>query len=63
MQRIGSEWYQNLPIITKVYSTICFLTVLAVYLDIISFLDIYLNFDLIWNKLEVIIFIYSFFNY
>mmetsp|Transcript_16597 Transcript_16597/g.18461 ORF Transcript_16597/g.18461 Transcript_16597/m.18461 type:complete len:240 (-) Transcript_16597:43-762(-) len=43
------DWYRNLPIITKAYMTACLLTTLAVYLDLIQWIDIYLNFRLIWE--------------
>lgn len=53
MQDAVIEWYKSLPIITKVYASLCCLTTLAVYLDLISFLDVYLNFDLVWKRMEV----------
>eukprot|EP01130_Rhizamoeba_saxonica_P007919 TRINITY_DN3201_c0_g1_i3.p1 TRINITY_DN3201_c0_g1~~TRINITY_DN3201_c0_g1_i3.p1 ORF type:complete len:213 (+),score=18.90 TRINITY_DN3201_c0_g1_i3:15-653(+) len=47
------QWLKNLPIITKTYMLACILTTLAVEMDLISFLKLYLNFDLIYNKGEV----------
>eukprot|EP01122_Echinamoeba_exundans_P011705 TRINITY_DN4749_c0_g1_i1.p1 TRINITY_DN4749_c0_g1~~TRINITY_DN4749_c0_g1_i1.p1 ORF type:complete len:250 (+),score=25.53 TRINITY_DN4749_c0_g1_i1:76-825(+) len=47
------RWYRNLPIITKAYMTACCLTTLAVHLDLINALDIFLNFNLVTQKLQV----------
>jgi len=46
------DWYKNLPIITKTYMTACVATTIAVYLDIVTPLDIYLNFNLIFKKFQ-----------
>lgn len=47
------SWYKQLPIITRSYMTACCLTTLAVHLDIIGLMDIYLNFQLVSQRLEV----------
>eukprot|EP01126_Amoeba_proteus_P057819 TRINITY_DN7395_c0_g2_i2.p1 TRINITY_DN7395_c0_g2~~TRINITY_DN7395_c0_g2_i2.p1 ORF type:complete len:245 (-),score=30.50 TRINITY_DN7395_c0_g2_i2:50-739(-) len=47
------ELYSNLPIITKSYVTACVLTTLAFHLDLVSLLMLYLNFRLVYERLEV----------
>lgn len=47
------DWYKGLPIITRSYMTACFLTTLAVYLDFVNPLGLYLNFTLVFKNLEV----------
>jgi Derlin-2/3 len=46
-------WFKNLPIITKSYMTACCVTTFAIHLDIIKIMDIYLNFQLVYEKFEV----------
>eukprot|EP01127_Copromyxa_protea_P023253 TRINITY_DN8661_c0_g1_i1.p1 TRINITY_DN8661_c0_g1~~TRINITY_DN8661_c0_g1_i1.p1 ORF type:complete len:222 (-),score=9.63 TRINITY_DN8661_c0_g1_i1:209-874(-) len=47
------DWYSNLPIITKSYITACVLTTLAYHLDIVNLLMLYLNFRLVYERLEI----------
>jgi len=47
------EWYKSMPIITRTFMTGCFMTTLAVYLELISPLALYLNFPLIFGQLEL----------
>lgn len=47
------DWYKGLPVITRSYMTACFLTTLAVYLDFVNPLGLYLNFTLVFKNLEV----------
>eukprot|EP01125_Pyxidicula_operculata_P019093 TRINITY_DN689_c1_g1_i5.p1 TRINITY_DN689_c1_g1~~TRINITY_DN689_c1_g1_i5.p1 ORF type:complete len:260 (-),score=37.87 TRINITY_DN689_c1_g1_i5:207-986(-) len=47
------EWFGNLPIITKSYMTACILTTLAVHLDLITILMLYLNFGLVYDGFEI----------
>jgi len=47
------SWFKNLPVITKSYMTACCVTTLAIHLDIIKIMDIYLNFQLVYEKYEV----------
>ncbi|PRP88163.1 hypothetical protein PROFUN_03986 [Planoprotostelium fungivorum] len=47
------DWYKNLPVVTRTYTTACFLTTLAVYLDLVSPLQLYLNLPLVWSNFEV----------
>jgi len=47
------DWYKNMPVITRAYMTGCFMTTMAVYLDIVTPLQLYLNFPLVYNKLEL----------
>ena len=46
------EWYMRIPPITRVYMTLCVLTTLAVQLDIISPLDIFLEFNAVFKNYE-----------
>lgn len=55
------EWYSNLPIITKSYITACVLTTLAYHLDIVNLLMLYLNFRLVYERLEGV-YIQTFFH-
>jgi len=43
------DFYKNLPIITRSYMTACFLTTMAVYLDLVSPLALYLNFPRVFS--------------
>ena len=47
------EWYRNMPLITKSYMTISILTTIAVHLDIVSYLDLYLNYYVVYHKYQV----------
>jgi len=47
------NWFRTLPLITKTYLTGCVLTTLAVHLDIITPLSLYLNFHVITKHYEV----------
>ncbi len=47
------DWYKNMPPVTKTYMTGCVVTTLAVYLDVIHPLDLYVNFHLVIAKYEV----------
>jgi hypothetical protein len=46
-------WYLEIPIITRCYFTISVITTLACYFDLISPFTLYLNYRLIWEKMEV----------
>eukprot|EP01120_Amphizonella_sp_Union-15-10_P014715 TRINITY_DN7236_c0_g1_i2.p1 TRINITY_DN7236_c0_g1~~TRINITY_DN7236_c0_g1_i2.p1 ORF type:complete len:242 (-),score=40.70 TRINITY_DN7236_c0_g1_i2:71-751(-) len=41
------DLWKNLPVVTKWYTTACVLTTLAVFLDLVNILDLYLNFELV----------------
>jgi Derlin-2/3 len=47
------SWYKNMPLITKAYMTACFATTLAVYLEVVTPLNLFLNYRAIWDKHEV----------
>lgn len=47
------EWYKSMPIITRSYMTGCLLTTLAVYLELVSPLALYLNFKVVYSQLEL----------
>jgi Derlin-2/3 len=47
------DWYKHMPIVTKTYMTGCVITSLAVFLEVIHPLDLYLNYNLVFNKYEV----------
>eukprot|EP01098_Paradermamoeba_levis_P007141 TRINITY_DN2962_c0_g1_i3.p1 TRINITY_DN2962_c0_g1~~TRINITY_DN2962_c0_g1_i3.p1 ORF type:complete len:209 (+),score=32.40 TRINITY_DN2962_c0_g1_i3:77-628(+) len=47
------NWYRTLPIITKCYMTGCVLTTLAVHLELISPLSLYLNFHVIFKHYQL----------
>jgi len=59
------DWYRNMPIVTKTFMTGCVLTTLSVYLEIVSPLDLYLNFPLVFGKYQLwrIITNFMFFDY
>jgi len=46
------EWYKSIPLVTRTYMTLCFLTTMAVHLEFVSPLQLYLNFATIWNHFE-----------
>ncbi|KAL6051717.1 Derlin [Balamuthia mandrillaris] len=47
------DWYRSMPVITRTYMTACFLTTMAVQLDFISPLALYLNFGAITHHFEI----------
>jgi len=47
------QWYSNMPIITKSYMSACLVTTLAVHLDLVNVLMLYLNFGLVYNNFEL----------
>ena len=47
------SWYKNLPVVTKTYMTASVGTTLAVYLEVITPLDLYLNFHQIIHQYHV----------
>jgi len=47
------EFYRQIPIVTKTYVTGCVLTSLAVFLEIVSQFDLYLNWRAVTKKMEV----------
>ena len=47
------EWYNSMPVVTKYYMTICFATTFAVYLDVITPLQLYLNFRSVFYEYEI----------
>eukprot|EP01114_Cavostelium_apophysatum_P015820 TRINITY_DN4394_c0_g1_i1.p1 TRINITY_DN4394_c0_g1~~TRINITY_DN4394_c0_g1_i1.p1 ORF type:complete len:244 (-),score=21.19 TRINITY_DN4394_c0_g1_i1:89-820(-) len=47
------EWYKGMPVITRSFMTGCFLTSLAVYLDLVSPMALYLNFPRITQHMEL----------
>jgi len=57
------ELYNGIPLITKCYFTACVLTTLAVHLQIITVLNLYLNFKLIFDKGEIWRFFCNFFYF
>jgi Derlin-2/3 len=46
-------WYFNVPVVTRTYMTMAFMTTLACSLDIITPLTLYLNTHLIYTKYQV----------
>jgi len=52
-QQPFEEWYKNMPIITRAYMTGCFMTTMAVYLDLVSPIALFLNFNVIWKEMEI----------
>ena len=56
MAGVGSlfrQWYLEMPPVTRAYSTACFMTTLAVQLDIVSPFQLYYNPMLIWKQYQV----------
>lgn len=47
------DWYKQLPLITRIYVTLCFLTTAGCALEIITPFNIYFNARLIFQKLEL----------
>lgn len=55
MAGVGSlfrQWYLEMPPVTRAYSTACFMTTLAVQLDIVSPFQLYYNPMLIWKQYQ-----------
>lgn len=48
------EYFNQMPIITKSFMFFCALTTLCVHLDVVNIHLLYLNFDLVWARLEVL---------
>eukprot|EP01087_Luapelamoeba_hula_P020212 TRINITY_DN6858_c0_g1_i1.p1 TRINITY_DN6858_c0_g1~~TRINITY_DN6858_c0_g1_i1.p1 ORF type:complete len:237 (+),score=36.14 TRINITY_DN6858_c0_g1_i1:155-865(+) len=46
------EWYKSIPVVTRTYLTLCALTALAVHLEFVSPLALYLNFNQIAKNYE-----------
>jgi len=47
------EWFRNMPAVTRTYMSACVLTTLAVFLNIVTPLDLYLNFQRVANNWEL----------
>eukprot|EP00736_Rhodelphis_marinus_P011526 Rmarinus@m.1150 len=47
------EWFQEMPVVTRAYLSLAVLTTLAATLDFVSAFDLYFNWNLITNKLEL----------
>jgi Derlin-2/3 len=47
------QWYYGLPPITRFFMTGCFLTSAAVYLKILTPLQLFLNFPMVFKRYEV----------
>eukprot|EP01117_Protostelium_nocturnum_P000852 TRINITY_DN1111_c0_g1_i1.p1 TRINITY_DN1111_c0_g1~~TRINITY_DN1111_c0_g1_i1.p1 ORF type:complete len:237 (-),score=26.53 TRINITY_DN1111_c0_g1_i1:43-753(-) len=47
------EWYKSMPVVTRYYATACVITTVAVYLELVIPLQLYLNLPLVWKKFEV----------
>jgi len=47
------EWYKGMPPVTKAYMTGCLATTMACYLDLVSPLQLYLNFSAIIKDMEI----------
>jgi len=47
------DWYKNMPLITKAYMSACLATTMAVYLDVVSPIHLFLNYRAIWQQHEV----------
>jgi len=47
------QWYLEMPPVTRAYSTACFMTTLAVQLDIVSPFQLYYNPMLIWKQYQL----------
>lgn len=53
------DWFRSIPPITKVYASACFMTTLAVHLEVINPLSLYLNYNSVFYQYEVCV--YSFY--
>ncbi|ALC45284.1 Der-2 [Drosophila busckii] len=47
------QFYMEIPIVTRAYTTVCVLTTLAVHLDLVSPLQLYFNPTLIVRKFQI----------
>jgi len=47
------EWFRNMPLVTKSFMTACVLTTLAVHLDLVHPLSLYLDFSVIFHKYQI----------
>lgn len=47
------EWYLSLPRVTRAYLTAIVATTLALYLELVSLLLLYLNFGLVYDRFEI----------
>jgi hypothetical protein len=50
---MNANWYSEVPVVTRTYMTMAFMTTLACSLDIITPLSLYLNTNLIYSKYQV----------
>ena len=50
---MNANWYSEVPVVTRTYMTMAFMTTLACSLDIITPLSLYLNTNLIYTKYQV----------
>jgi len=59
------EWYKSMPLVTRTYVTLCFITTMAVQLDFVSPLQLYLNFHAIRHQYQFwrLITTFLFFDY
>lgn len=59
------DWYKSVPLVTRTYMTLCCLTTLAVQLEFVSPLQLYLNFNAIWQHYQFwrLITTFLFFDY
>ena len=49
---MNANWYADVPVVTRTYMTMAFMTTLACSLDIITPLSLYLNTNLIYSKYQ-----------
>jgi hypothetical protein len=52
-EQMNANWYSEVPVVTRTYMTMAFMTTLACSLDIITPLSLYLNTNLIYSKYQV----------
>ena len=50
---MNANWYADVPVVTRTYMTMAFMTTLACTLEIITPLSLYLNTNLIYSKYQV----------
>ena len=50
---MNANWYADVPVVTRTYMTMAFMTTLACSLEIITPLSLYLNTNLIYSKYQV----------
>jgi len=53
MPGVFDEWYHPIPIVTKTYMTACFITTLAVHIDLLNPLHLYYNWQLVWYEFKL----------